>query len=354
MKRFITAFVFLLGTVLLHAPSTIEAQTITFDPKSLTTQDTGIKITISGLKTDKTYSGSISGPEKTRGPFDRTKPDGSGTIVINKLCGNLEVKTSCNEPFFEGRYGVSILEDRIIGSFRVAQSTFNVLPKIQGEIEFLNTSFTVNDDITIKAKGLPDGDYNVLVDGKNPSTGEKCRNTKNGWFEVNLGKYFEGNHTVQVFKNRMGILCGKGSFITQRVFTISSSGGGAGPGVPPGTIVGPGGGGGGAGGGGTGGPPTTCSSGMQGIDTALGCIPTENITEFIKWFLSWAIGIAGGIAFLLILSSGFQIMTSSGNPDKLKGGQEQLTAAVSGLMFIIFAVFLLRLIGVEILQIPGF
>lgn len=97
-----------------------------------------------------------------------------------------------------------------------------------------------------------------------------------------------------------------------------------------------------------------CPRGGRGINTALGCIPTENTTEFVKWFLRWAIGIAGGIAFLLILSSGFQIMTSSGNPEKLKGGQEQLTAAISGLLLIIFSVFLLRLIGVDILKLPGF
>lgn len=106
----------------------------------------------------------------------------------------------------------------------------------------------------------------------------------------------------------------------------------------------------------TGGGPAVagCPSGGQGIDTALGCIPTENLTEFVKWALRWAIGIGGGIAFLLILWSGFQIMTSSGNPDKLKAGQEQLTAAISGLLFLIFSVFLLRLIGVDILQLPGF
>ena len=100
--------------------------------------------------------------------------------------------------------------------------------------------------------------------------------------------------------------------------------------------------------------PIPCRAGGRGIDTALGCIPTENITGFVQWFLRWAIGIAGGIAFLLIVWSGFQILTSAGNPDQLKAGQEQLTAALSGLLFIVFSVFLLRLIGVEILKIPGF
>ncbi len=90
------------------------------------------------------------------------------------------------------------------------------------------------------------------------------------------------------------------------------------------------------------------------IDTALGCIPVDSTDRFVGWFLGWAIGVAGGIALLLIVVAGFNIMTASGDPQKLNGGRELLTAAVSGLILIIFSVFLLRLIGVNILHIPGF
>lgn len=97
-----------------------------------------------------------------------------------------------------------------------------------------------------------------------------------------------------------------------------------------------------------------CDPGKSQLETAVGCIPLNDVNQFTKWFLGWAIGIAGGIAFLLILFSGFQIMTASGNPEKLQNGRELLTAAISGLILIIFSVFLLKLIGVTILQIPGF
>lgn len=89
------------------------------------------------------------------------------------------------------------------------------------------------------------------------------------------------------------------------------------------------------------------------ISTAIGCIPYGDPNTFAGWFLKWAIGIAGGIAFLMIIFSGFQIMTSSNNPQQLQTGRELLTAAVSGLILIIFSVFLLNLIGVGILGIPG-
>jgi hypothetical protein len=87
--------------------------------------------------------------------------------------------------------------------------------------------------------------------------------------------------------------------------------------------------------------------------TAIGCIPTSP-SGFIEKFLSTGVGIAGGIAFLLILFAGFQMMTSAGNPEKLNAGKELMTSAISGLVLIVFSIFLLRLIGVTILQLPEF
>jgi hypothetical protein len=87
------------------------------------------------------------------------------------------------------------------------------------------------------------------------------------------------------------------------------------------------------------------------IDTAIGCIPFSNTNEFMGFVLKWAIGVGGGIAFILILVAGFQIITSSGNPERLKAGQELLTSALAGLILIIFSVFILRIIGVDILGI---
>lgn len=88
--------------------------------------------------------------------------------------------------------------------------------------------------------------------------------------------------------------------------------------------------------------------------TAIGCITTSNPQEFVAWLLARAIGIAGGIAFLLMIFAGFQIITSSGDPEKLKSGKEMLTSAIIGLIVIIFSIFLLTLIGVDILKLPGF
>jgi len=96
----------------------------------------------------------------------------------------------------------------------------------------------------------------------------------------------------------------------------------------------------------------TTSSGY-GIKTALGCIPANDLNEFIKWALSKIVFVASGIAFLLMVFGAIQILTSAGNPEKVKAGGELITSALSGLIFIILSFFLLKLIGVDILQIPG-
>jgi len=92
----------------------------------------------------------------------------------------------------------------------------------------------------------------------------------------------------------------------------------------------------------------------EGIQTAIGCVPFGNTNLLTKYILRWGIGIAGGIAFILMIYAAFLIITSSGDPKKLASGKELLVAALSGLLLLLFSVFLLRLIGQDILNIPGF
>ena len=89
------------------------------------------------------------------------------------------------------------------------------------------------------------------------------------------------------------------------------------------------------------------------LDTAIGCIPISSSSDLIGFVLKWAIGIGGGIAFLLIVYSGFIILTSQGDPKRLQAGQELLSSALMGLILLIFSVFILRIIGIDILSIPG-
>lgn len=93
--------------------------------------------------------------------------------------------------------------------------------------------------------------------------------------------------------------------------------------------------------------------GNPGFKTAIGCIHT-NPLEFTKDFLKFIMGIGGGFAFLMMLLGVFQMLTSAGNPETLQAGRERLTSAIVGLLFIIFAVLLMQIIGVDILGLPDF
>jgi len=57
---------------------------------------------------------------------------------------------------------------------------------------------------------------------------------------------------------------------------------------------------------------------------------------------------------LLMAFGALKIITSAGSPESIQAGKELITSALAGLIFIILSLFLLKLIGVDILQIPGF
>lgn len=98
-----------------------------------------------------------------------------------------------------------------------------------------------------------------------------------------------------------------------------------------------------------------CPTGAGGAtcDTGIGNIPT-NPVELAQFVLQWVLGIAGGIAFLLMLLGATQVLTSQGNPERLQAGKDHITSAAIGLLFIILSIVLLRILGVDILKIPGF
>ena len=80
----------------------------------------------------------------------------------------------------------------------------------------------------------------------------------------------------------------------------------------------------------------------------------KDLTDKVNQIIPYAIGIGGLIAFFLMIFGGLQIILSGGNPEKVKAGKEIITSAIAGLLLIIFSVFILRLIGVDLLNLPGF
>jgi hypothetical protein len=99
-------------------------------------------------------------------------------------------------------------------------------------------------------------------------------------------------------------------------------------------------------------PISLCQNGTS-CPTALGDLPTA-LPDLLTKIFSIALSLAGIIALGLIITAGYRLMLSQGNPEQVKGAREQLTAAIIGLLFIIFSLVILQVIGVNILSIPGF
>jgi len=93
--------------------------------------------------------------------------------------------------------------------------------------------------------------------------------------------------------------------------------------------------------------------GGEHIWTAVGCIPT-NYKGLVSTVIKIGVGVAGGFTFLMILAGSFMLTLSQGEPKKITEAKDMITSAIIGLIFIIFSVSILQLIGVQIFKLPGF
>ncbi|MDO8573172.1 MAG: pilin [Candidatus Daviesbacteria bacterium] len=374
MSKVIIFTLLLFGLIFIYPQiyGLVQAQAFTISPQTPTTLNDSVNIEISKLIKDKEYVIGIKREGQKNGVdlIDR-KADSEGKIAF-RLCpsglGGYNSEDNCKGTTFkEGIYLVNVSEYKSTeGKKLVAKFSFPVSIKTAGVIEFLNTSFTTIDDIIIKVSNISKGSYKILVDGNDPTQGKSCVDTDNDVLEVNIGKYYEGSHNLAIYRNEKSIkhpLCGKGALLTYGSFKIDNSGkGGSGPVVKPGTetlelpngklcksendstfdedtdmVCSS-----------SGGIPCGTDVNNPGIATAIGCIHT-NPVALVKDFLKFALGISGGLAFLLMLLGAFQMLTSAGNPETLAAGKGRLTSAIIGLLFVIFSVLLLKIIGVDIL-----
>ncbi len=90
----------------------------------------------------------------------------------------------------------------------------------------------------------------------------------------------------------------------------------------------------------------------KGVMTAIGCVPTEP-QAFVNGVIRYGTLASGGLALLLMILASVRYIFSEGNPDNIKKAWDQFLNAFIGLLFILFSVLLLELIGVDILGIPG-
>jgi hypothetical protein len=72
---------------------------------------------------------------------------------------------------------------------------------------------------------------------------------------------------------------------------------------------------------------------------------TSSVDSFMDSIISLAIPLAVFSVFILLALAAYQLMTSKGDPDKLKQGKEVITNAVVGFLFILMSVAILLLLS---------
>ncbi|MBI2029263.1 hypothetical protein HYT02_02525 [Candidatus Gottesmanbacteria bacterium] len=87
--------------------------------------------------------------------------------------------------------------------------------------------------------------------------------------------------------------------------------------------------------------------------TVFGCLDV-GAGGFVNQIYKLIIAFGSGFAFLAIIYGGFKVLTASGDPIQVSAGKHIIMGAISGILLIIFSIFLLRLVGVEIIRLPGF
>ena len=73
--------------------------------------------------------------------------------------------------------------------------------------------------------------------------------------------------------------------------------------------------------------------------------PFGALNEYLKPLIPFVVGIAAGIAVLMIIIGGIQIIFSGGEPGKITEGRQRITAAIIGLLILVFSAAILHVLN---------
>lgn len=279
-------------------------------------------------------------------------PDGRGVSLLlgcnrpgEPNCWNIGNYPIYLAPFIAGSGAIGTVTD---ASKQMCNKTLKVISDLSTEptpsCALLVSKRGTDTDFNLKAFNLKSGtDYGIYLDSDGNAVKKADKNSGGGEFDYTLITNPKEGRYIASLKDANE----KGCDIA---FSVDSTGNLVPDSVTSTKICKPG-------------DPSCTNSGStvctpigstkEGIKTQLGCIPTEP-KDFVATVLRFTLGIGGGLAFLMMLLGAFQMITSAGNPDTLNAARERMTSAIIGLLMIIFAVLLLQIIGVGILNIPGF
>jgi hypothetical protein len=89
-----------------------------------------------------------------------------------------------------------------------------------------------------------------------------------------------------------------------------------------------------------------------GFWTAIGCLKTAP-NEAVRQIFGLALGLGGIFILIQILLGAFGLITSSGNPSAIQKAKSRIIDSVIALLFVVFSVTIVQLIGISIFNLPG-
>jgi len=91
-----------------------------------------------------------------------------------------------------------------------------------------------------------------------------------------------------------------------------------------------------------------------GFNSALGCMPMNSVERFLaEGVLGFGITLAAAASIFCIIYGAIQFQLSAGESAKVQKAQKLITQCIVGLLIILFSVFILRFVGVNLLRIYG-
>ena len=89
----------------------------------------------------------------------------------------------------------------------------------------------------------------------------------------------------------------------------------------------------------------TGGGGGDGVSGIFNVSGDGAVHQLVSNIVNIALPLAGLAAVILLIVGGYKMITSQGNPDKLKDAKDMITNAIIGLVFILLSISILLLIS---------
>jgi hypothetical protein len=95
------------------------------------------------------------------------------------------------------------------------------------------------------------------------------------------------------------------------------------------------------------------SCAIDQISTDFGCFRNDPI-GFVQQFYSIGLALVGALSLIAIIIGGYTILTSQGDPQRVRAGKSWIFYAIGGLLLAVFGYVIIQTLAGDILKIPGF